>query len=210
MSFPKTALTQRPISQKMYFNNFQILQTVSTHFDDSIPEIKSMWSLKVFLKSFFNCLIFKGVVSCVKWWVTKGLWNILRRKIPRRIFFRRKILRSKNNSPEAEDSATESFSLGKFFAGAFYARKILRRRILHSNFPRRWKILRRRILRPDDSLPENSSLGYFFARKILRRKVLRSDDSSPKNSSLQLFFVRAENFSLEKSSPGRFIASFLR
>jgi hypothetical protein len=50
-----------------------------------------------------------------------------------------------------------------------------------------WKILRRSILCPDNSSPDNSSLGYFFARKILRRmiscrKVLSSDDSLPENS----------------------------
>jgi hypothetical protein len=45
----------------------------------------------------------------------------------------------------------------------------------------------------EDSSPEYSSLGYFFARKagkffarmILRRKVFRSDDSSLENSSLE-------------------------
>jgi hypothetical protein len=85
-----------------------------------------------------------------------GSRNILRRKILRRKILRRIIIR----------------------------RKILRRKNLHSIFfsPGR-KVLRRSILRPD-----NSSLGYFFARKILRRmilprKVLRSDDSSPENSS---------------------------
>jgi hypothetical protein len=39
------------------------------------------------------------------------------------------------------------------------------------------------ILRPDDSSLDNSSLGYFFARKILCRIILRSKKS-----------LEAENF----------------
>jgi hypothetical protein len=42
MYFSKTALTQRPISQKEYFNNFQILHTASTNFEDSFSGIRSM------------------------------------------------------------------------------------------------------------------------------------------------------------------------
>jgi hypothetical protein len=53
------------------------------------------------------------------------------------------------------------------------------------------KILRRRILRPEDS-----SLGVFFARSILRRIILRSkkalaaEISSPDDSSLGKFLAR--------------------
>jgi hypothetical protein len=69
-------------------------------------------------------------------------------------------------------------------------------------------ILRRRILRPDNSSPENSSLEKmfpgdgkffavkFFARMILRQRILR----------YSYFFVRAENSSPENFSPGNFFA----
>jgi hypothetical protein len=64
--FSKTA--QRYL-KKNIFNNFQILHNVSSHFDDSIAEIKSMRSLKVLLKLFLKWLIFKSVKRVDKVWV---------------------------------------------------------------------------------------------------------------------------------------------
>jgi hypothetical protein len=63
-------------------------------------------------------------------------------------------------------------------------------------------INRRRIL-----LPEDSSLGIFFARSILHQIILRSkktleaDDSSLGKFFVDIFFVRAENYSPDSSSP---------
>jgi hypothetical protein len=55
------------------------------------------------------------------------------------------------------------------------------------------KNLRRRkiLLRLDDSSPDNSSLGYFFARKI---RV--AENSSPRDSSQEKFFNKRTKIQL--------------
>jgi hypothetical protein len=54
---------------------------------------------------------------------------------------------------------------------------------------------------PDNSSLGYFFERIILRRIILYRKVLRSDDSSPENSSLQLFFVRAGHSSPDDSLP---------
>jgi hypothetical protein len=70
-------------------------------------------------------------------------------------------------------------------------------------------ILRRKILHPNNSSPDNPSVGYFYATKILcrmilRRKVLRPDNSSPENSPFEKKSPEWDNSSKDNSSLGYF------
>jgi hypothetical protein len=119
------------------------------------------------------------------------------------MILRRSILRP-------DDSSSDNFSLGYLFARKILRRIILRRKVLHSEYsspdnssleknPWRWKILRRMILRSDDSLPESYRF-FSLGRKILRRIILcawrilcgiislEKKTLEAKNSSCGLFF----------------------
>jgi hypothetical protein len=76
--FPKTALTQRPISQKQYiYKYFQILAIVSTHFKKfNFKKYKRCELRRFMLKSFLKCLIFKGVYHVSSEWQSWDLAKI--------------------------------------------------------------------------------------------------------------------------------------
>jgi hypothetical protein len=66
--FPKQLSLNGRYLKKDIFNHFQSLHTVSTHFDNSISEMKSMWPFKVFFLVIFKIFNFQGGVPVLSEW----------------------------------------------------------------------------------------------------------------------------------------------